>query len=168
MKALIYIANPDMGLSSWKTVTTGYVSDGIAADATVKPYSRLILGPFTAPPDATGHTCLLVAIAADAEAGPAAPLPTAYSSNQVAQRNLEFSATTPLDGCSFGWIFFRCSGSARLVSYPLLVWLLLASSCVERTARRGFCTASLLQPIWHGTFPMDCNRERHLEPRLPR
>ena len=99
LKALIYLADPDLGLSQWKPVTTGYASDGIPADATVAPYSKQILGPFTwpAPAGASGHKCLLAAISSDSEPAPATPLPDAFSSNQVAQRNLEFTAT----GCQY-------------------------------------------------------------------
>ncbi len=63
------------------------------------PFSRAILGPFpwSPPVGSAGHKCLLAAIQAENEVGPAQPLPAAYSSNQVAQRNLQFAE----NGCQY-------------------------------------------------------------------
>ncbi len=97
LAALIYIANPDLGLSTWQSVEPTYTLD--PNHTTVMPFSRAILGPFPwAPPaGSTGHKCLLAAIQAQNEVGPAQPLPLAYTSNQVAQRNLQFAE----NGCQY-------------------------------------------------------------------
>ncbi len=62
----------------------------------VPAFQQVIIGPFGGPsgwtpPGNGGHKCLLAAIFAGDEAAPAFPLAPAYSSNQIAQRNLEFS-----------------------------------------------------------------------------
>ena len=96
LQALIYVADPDVGLTQWQPVTSTYLSDPFPADSTVQQYSRQILGPYPwqAPQKSAGHKCLLAAIQSSTKTGPAAPLPLAYTSNQVAQRNIEFSETT--------------------------------------------------------------------------
>ncbi len=96
LQALIYIADPDVGLTQWQPVTSTYLSDPFPADSTIQQYSRQILGPYPwmAPQKSAGHKCLLAAIQSSTQRGPAPPLPLAYTSNQVAQRNIEFSATT--------------------------------------------------------------------------
>ncbi len=108
LTALIYVADPNMGLTSWELVTkpaSTYVSDGNPADSQVAPYSAQILGPFPWSPSALtspGHKCMLAAIQTVTEPGPAAasPLPPAYNSNQVAQRNVEFTGSDCLSKIS--------------------------------------------------------------------
>jgi len=98
VKVLIDLANPDMGFENWQPVTAGaqlghYINSG--PDAAIVPaYGAAVIGPFPFTPDAGGHKCILAAISADSENTPdasanGAVLPPAYTSNQIAQRNVQ-------------------------------------------------------------------------------
>jgi hypothetical protein len=101
LQVLIEGADPDMGFTPWSDVTAGagtgaYVTD--PSNTTVPPFDRAIVGPFGGasgwtPPGNGGHKCLLAAIAggSDVNTKPAFPLEGAYLSNQIAQKNLQFS-----------------------------------------------------------------------------
>ncbi|MGH7270032.1 MAG: hypothetical protein ACREJ3_06335 [Polyangiaceae bacterium] len=98
-------ADPNLGFQNWSQVTAGaamglYTTFGASGATIVQPYSAAIIGPFSWTPTAGGHKCLLAAIAANSETEPAtstAPnqpvLPPAYSSNQIAQRNLQIGSS---------------------------------------------------------------------------
>ncbi len=106
ISVLVDLANPDMGFANWQPVTTGsasgqYIAVGATGAAMVPANGAAILGPFSFTPDAGGHRCVLAAIAADGESTPdasasGAVLPPAYTSNQIAQRNVQIS-----DQCSY-------------------------------------------------------------------
>jgi len=106
VKTLIFGANPDVGFPFWSAVTAGshggaYVgnsnnpNDTEDHGASIPQYSQKFMGPFPWTPDAGGHKCLLAAVEATGEPEAGAPLPAAYLSNQVAQRNLQISGNSP-------------------------------------------------------------------------
>ena len=103
LSAAIFIANPDIGFTNWGSPISGSSSYGIgntpSGNTTVTAYSRQMLGPFPWTAQGSGHQCVLVAIQADGETGPSLTQrpPAAYSSAQVAQRNLQFTA----NGCNY-------------------------------------------------------------------
>jgi hypothetical protein len=96
-------ADPNMGFANWLAVTPGadmgqYTTFGNASTVIAPAYGAGIIGPFPWTPTGTGHKCLLAAIAASNEAKPPASgsapvLPFAYSSNQIAQRNLQIGSS---------------------------------------------------------------------------
>jgi hypothetical protein len=97
-------ADPDMGFANWLPVTPGaamgqYTTFGAAGATIVPAFGAAFLGPFAWTPGAGGHKCLLAAIAAPGETAPTTStmpgkpvLPPAYSSNQIAQRNLQIGS----------------------------------------------------------------------------
>ena len=96
-------ADPNVGFAHWSKITDGadqgqYTTFGTSSDTLVPPYGRAIIGPFPWMPDGSGHKCLLAAIAAGSETRPQASalppvLPPAFSSNQIAQRNLQIGSS---------------------------------------------------------------------------
>jgi hypothetical protein len=118
ISVFIDAAYPDMGFENWLPVTPGadlgqYATYGAPSTVIAPAYGDNIIGPFPQNsmtgwvPGDGGHKCLLVAISAPNEVAPVtsphAPpiLPPAYTSNQIAQRNLQigdmctFSITSP-------------------------------------------------------------------------
>ena len=98
IRVLIDGANPDVGLANWSPVTPN-ADTGVYTPAPGNPsvdaFSRKVIGPFHWSPDTSlegGHKCLLAAIAAGNETNPAFPLTTAFSSPQIAQRNLQIAS----------------------------------------------------------------------------
>jgi hypothetical protein len=122
-KAVIFGADPDIGLQLWSPVTNGTTSatnyayvDNSDNPATstgipVAAFGNSFFGPFPWTPGAGGHKCLLAAVEAVGE-GAVVPdtsqLPVAYTSNQVAQRNLQI--TDPSGQCTYN--ITNSSGSA--------------------------------------------------------
>ncbi len=96
-------ADPNMGFTYWSKVTDGadlgeYTTYGSAGTLIAPAYGVGIIGPFSWTPDDGGHKCLLAAIAASNETEPPASasapvLPPAYSSNQIAQRNVQIGSS---------------------------------------------------------------------------
>lgn len=105
----VYIdaADPNLGFANWEGVTTNataglYDSYGSAGTTIVNAFSSSIIGPFAWTPGAGGHKCLLAAISGPNETAPtvsvSAPvLPPAYSSNQIAQRNVQIDSACSYD-----------------------------------------------------------------------
>src|SRR5262249_16004030 len=93
-KALAYIADPSALSTPWVSITDGqYVGGNSNARITLPAGQRALIGPvtFTAPMVAgDGHKCLLAAIEADGEPGPANTTDP-LASFQVGQRNIQFS-----------------------------------------------------------------------------
>jgi hypothetical protein len=102
INVFIDVATPDIGFANWQPVTTGadsgqYVTFG-AGQTIAKANQAGMVGPFPFMPKGTGHQCILAAIAGPNETEPPASgnapvLPPAYSSNQIAQRNLQIGST---------------------------------------------------------------------------
>jgi hypothetical protein len=96
-------ADPDLGFANWLKVTDGadlglYTTFGAANTLIAPAYGVGIIGPFPWTPGDGGHKCILAAISASNETKPAASatppvLPPAYSSNQIAQRNLQIGSS---------------------------------------------------------------------------
>ncbi len=115
-------ANPDMGFQNWQAVTTDaaagqYESVASTSSAPLVPaFGAQMLGPFPWMPLDSGHKCLIAAVAASNETKPTVTiktgqpvLPPAYSSNQIAQRNVQISQT-----CSYN-ITNNSSDTANLL-----------------------------------------------------
>jgi len=98
-KTLVYFADPAALSAQWIPVTGGtYVGDAASPGGeTVVAGTRSLIGPltFTAPTSGIGdgHKCLLAAILANGEPAVANTF-DAPNSNQVAQRNVQFSQCT--------------------------------------------------------------------------
>jgi hypothetical protein len=102
INVFIDAADPNMGFSNWQPITPGadagqYTTFGSAA-TTIPAYGAGIIGPFPFTPGDGGHKCLLAAIAAGSESEPPASakppvLSPAYSSNQIAQRNVQIGSS---------------------------------------------------------------------------
>jgi hypothetical protein len=102
-------ADPNMGFTNWSQVTPGaasgqYATFGPAGMPVVPAFGAAIIGPFPWTPSDGGHKCLLAAIAAGAETEPPTStqpghsvLPPAYSSNQIAQRNVQIGSSCTYD-----------------------------------------------------------------------
>jgi hypothetical protein len=96
-------ADPNLGFANWRKVTDGsdqglYTTFGAAGAVIAPAFGAGIVGPFPWTPDTAGHKCLLAAVAASNETKPPASakapvLPPAYSSNQVAQRNIQIGSS---------------------------------------------------------------------------
>lgn len=97
VKALVYLADPSALSVQWSPVTNGqYVgNNGSSSGVTLPANGEALIGPltFTAPTSGigNGHRCILAAIEADGEPAPANHY-DAPDSNQVGQRNVEFSS----------------------------------------------------------------------------
>jgi len=95
-KALVYLADPAALSTSWVSITGGQYLDrnGDSAGLSVPAGGRALLGPFTFTAPSTGlgdgHKCMLAAVTADGEPGPA-DTTNPVASYQVGQRNLQFS-----------------------------------------------------------------------------
>jgi hypothetical protein len=94
-QALLYIADPSALSTSWLSITGGAYQGGPNnAGVTVPAGGRALIGPFTFTAPTTiagsGHKCLLAAIQANGEPGPANTTDP-LSTFQVGQRNLQFS-----------------------------------------------------------------------------
>jgi hypothetical protein len=107
INVFIDAADPDIGFANWDGVTPGastgtYAKFGASGTNIVPAFNAAIIGPWPFTPLTNGgHKCLLAAVAAGTETKPAASgsapvLPPAYSSNQIAQRNLQIG-----DACSY-------------------------------------------------------------------
>jgi hypothetical protein len=104
VSVFIDAADPNMGYQNWSPVTTGASSGQYTTVSTPVPaFGTAILGPFAWTPPGSGHKCLIAAVSANSETAPTVTispgqpvLPAAYSSNQIAQRNLQIS-----DSCSY-------------------------------------------------------------------
>ncbi len=98
----VYIdaADPNLGFANWQGVTSNAAAgmyNSYGTGTIVNAFSSAIIGPFAWTPGAGGHKCLLAAISGPNETPPAvsatAPvLPPAYSSNQIAQRNVQIDS----------------------------------------------------------------------------
>jgi hypothetical protein len=105
ISVFIDAADPDMGFTNWQPVTAGaasgqYTTFGVPQATIVPVFGAAIIGPFTFKPGDGGHKCLLAAVAAGGEMLPptsiqphSSILPPAYSSNQIAQRNLQIGSS---------------------------------------------------------------------------
>jgi hypothetical protein len=105
----VYIdaADPNIGFANWQGVTPGaatgsYDSYGTAGTTIVNAFSSAIIGPFPWTPGAGGHKCLLAAISGPNETPPpvsatAPVIAPAYSSNQIAQRNIQIDSACSYD-----------------------------------------------------------------------
>jgi hypothetical protein len=95
VKTLVYLADPSALSVQWTPITgSAYVGpNGGSTGVTAPAGGQALIGPlpFTAPSSGlgNGHKCILAAIQADGEAAPANTF-DAPSSNQVAQRNIQF------------------------------------------------------------------------------
>ncbi len=105
----VYIdaADPNLGFANWEGVTPSaaagaYDSYGTAATTIVNAFSSAIIGPFPWTPGAGGHKCLLAAISGPNETPPpvsatAPVIAPAYTSNQIAQRNIQIDSACSYD-----------------------------------------------------------------------
>lgn len=101
-------ADPNLGFQNWSPITSGagsgqYTTFGGSGETVVPAFGAAILGPFQWTPPSTGHKCVIAAVAANGETPPPVTiqtgqpvLPPAYSSNQIAQRNIQIG-----DSCSY-------------------------------------------------------------------
>jgi hypothetical protein len=93
-QALVYLANPSTLSAQWVSITNNqYLGGPGNAGVSVPAGGRALIGPLTflAPTDVgDGHKCLLAAIRAQNEPGPANTTDP-LSSFQVGQRNVQFS-----------------------------------------------------------------------------
>jgi hypothetical protein len=109
ISVLIDGADPNLGLTNWSQVTPGaamgqYTPFGATGAVIVPAFGTAILGPFPWTPGDGGHKCLLAAVAADSETPPPTStqpgqsiLRPAYSSNQIAQRNVQIGSSCTFD-----------------------------------------------------------------------
>ena len=117
ISVFIDAADPNMGFQNWSGVTAGAASGQYTSvNNTVPAFGTTILGPFNWTPPGSGHKCLIAAVSSTGETAPPVTiatgqpvLPAAYSSNQIAQRNIQIS-----DSCTYS-ITNTLQTSANLV-----------------------------------------------------
>jgi len=141
LQVIIDAADPNLGFANWSPVTPNADTNQFVAapgNPTVPQFSRAIVGPWTWSPLTSlsgGHKCLKAAVVGGSQAFPFASgttkaWPDAFSSHQIAQRNLQVT-----NGSSCNYSISNASTNAANLLLGLNVTPLssLAGSVIKLT-----------------------------------